>query len=47
MAGAPDPQVTGGPLPSHLATPSQVVTDATTGNMYISLTVDAIATAPF
>jgi sugar lactone lactonase YvrE len=46
-AGIPNPEVTGGPLPSQLATPSQLVTDPTSGNMFITLTVDAIASAPF
>lgn len=46
-AGVPDAQVTGGPLPSRIATPSQIAVDPVSGNLFITMSVHAIATSPF
>ena len=47
QAGQVDPQVTPGPLPSRIATPSQIAVDPVSGNLFITMTVDAIVTSPF
>ncbi|MGB8260659.1 MAG: hypothetical protein WCE75_09925 [Terracidiphilus sp.] len=46
-AGASDPIVTGGPLPSNIPSPVQIAIDPATGNQYFTLSVHAIASAPF
>lgn len=47
QAGSPNPLVTGGPLPSQIATPTQVTVDPVTSRLFITMTVDAIAVSPY
>jgi hypothetical protein len=47
QAGQVDPQVAPGPLPSRIATPSQIAVDPVSGKLFITMSVHAIATSPF
>ena len=46
-SGNPDPTVTGGPLPSRIGTPTQIAVDPTSGNLFFTMAIQAIATAPY
>jgi sugar lactone lactonase YvrE len=47
QAGSPNPTVPGGPLPSQIATPTQVTVDPVTSRLFLTMTVDAIAVSPY
>jgi hypothetical protein len=47
QAGSPNPTVPGGPLPSQIATPTQVTVDPVTSRLFLTMTIDAIAVSPY
>lgn len=47
MAGQPDPYVSGGPLPSRIAAPRYLVADPLSGDLFYTMSVDAIANSPY
>jgi len=47
QAGTPDASLAGGPLPSQIAAPHQIVIDPLSGKQYFTMADQAIASAPF